>query len=193
MNNDSLSRQRRREHGHAGYSRRPSARGAGASLRLALRAGALVATGALVGVGALACGDDDPSPPAPSGPSASGAAGEGAGGTSAQGGAGGAAGGGQGGAAAAVGVPRLERVEKMAGNLHVFWAPPDGASCGEIEGERKTGDAPYAVIFRVPGSTRDRHDGGARADATYTYRLRCLVGEAASAYSNEMSGNPVAP
>jgi hypothetical protein len=163
-------------------------------------------------VGALGCGGDDPGPsqPAPSGAAGEGASGAAASGESGAGGsAGGEAGGGQGGggqggggqggggqgggAAAPAGAPRLVSVAKMAGNLHVFWALPDGASCDQIEGERKTDAVPYAVIFRVPGSTRDRHDGGAEADTTYTYRLRCSSGGAYSPYSDEMSGNPKGP
>ncbi len=66
---------------------------------------------------------------------------------------------------ATVGAPRPPSVVKMAGNLHVSWAVPEGTTCGEVEGERKTAADPYAVVFRVPGSTRDRHDGTADAQS----------------------------
>lgn len=86
--------------------------------------------------------------------------------------------------------PRLSSVEAMAGGLHVTWENPS-PPCDTIEGERRAGDAPFQIVFVVPGEVDNKHDGTATDDETYVYRVRCTRGDASSAYSNEMSGNPV--
>lgn len=86
--------------------------------------------------------------------------------------------------------PVLESVVAMApAGLHVTWKNAQ-SDCDEVEGERKTATADYAVVFTVPGSADNKHDGTATDKVEHTYRLRCRKGEKYSAYSNEMSGTP---
>lgn len=85
-------------------------------------------------------------------------------------------------------VPVLEMVMPMEGVLHVEWT--EAGTCDQIEAERKDPMHPYAVAFTVPGTTTSHMDSGAGADMTYTYRLRCKLGETYSVYSNEESANP---
>lgn len=86
--------------------------------------------------------------------------------------------------------PMLRSVEKMDGALMIRWMNMETA-CTSVEGERKEGSGSYAVAFSVPGEVDNKHDVSATTDATYTYRLRCLKGGSPSAYSEEMSMNPV--
>ena len=84
----------------------------------------------------------------------------------------------------------MKSVEKMDGALMLYWMNME-AGCTAIEGERKEGSGAYAIAFSVPGEVDNKHDATATKDATYTYRLRCLKGTLASAYSGEMSMNAV--
>lgn len=83
----------------------------------------------------------------------------------------------------------------MMGGLHVMWTNAETA-CDSIVGERKaemadgTVHEQYKQAFSVPGEADNKHDTTATADMKYTYRLRCKKGDAVSAYSNEMGGNP---
>lgn len=86
--------------------------------------------------------------------------------------------------------PMMKSVEKMEGALMLYWMNME-SGCVSVEGERKEGSGAYAVVFTVPGEVDNKHDSTATKDATYTYRLRCLKGKATSAYSDEMSMNPV--
>ena len=86
--------------------------------------------------------------------------------------------------------PRLSSVIAMAGGLHVTWKNPS-TPCDTVEGERRSGTEPFLVAFVVPGEVDNKHDGAATDDAEYVYRVRCARGGAYSAYSNEVSGNPV--
>ncbi len=84
----------------------------------------------------------------------------------------------------------FEMVMPMApAGLHVTWKNTQ-ADCEEIEGERKTATAEYAIVFSVPGSADNKHDGSATDKVEYTYRLRCKKSGSYSPYSNEMSGTP---
>jgi hypothetical protein len=86
--------------------------------------------------------------------------------------------------------PMMKSVEKMDGALMLYWMNME-TGCTTVEGERKEGAGAYAVVFSVPGEVDNKHDTAATKDATYTYRLRCMKGDKASAYSDEMSMNPV--
>lgn len=86
--------------------------------------------------------------------------------------------------------PMLSSVAKMEGALMVTWMNME-TGCSSIEGERKVGSGAYAVAFSVPGEVDNKHDTAATSDQTYTYRLRCKKGTTVSAYSAEMSMNPV--
>lgn len=93
-------------------------------------------------------------------------------------------------ASGSLAAPTIETVMPMApAGLHVAWKnnQPD---CDQIEGERKTPTAAYAVVFTVPGTVDNEHDGTATDPVEYTYRLRCKKGDDHSAYSNEMAGTP---
>lgn len=85
--------------------------------------------------------------------------------------------------------PTITAVAKMSGALHVQWTN-NTTTCDSIEGERKMDSAAYKVIFTVPGTVNNKMDLEATQDMTYTYRLRCKMGTAYSAYSNEMGNNP---
>jgi hypothetical protein len=89
-----------------------------------------------------------------------------------------------------IGAPTLDKIMKMTGGLHVFWSNPAGVECDTIEGERKTPTTDYKVAFTVPGSVDNKHDATATEKTTYTYRLRCKVGNDYSDYSNEKTGSP---
>ncbi|MCA2980026.1 MAG: hypothetical protein INH37_17260 [Myxococcaceae bacterium] len=86
--------------------------------------------------------------------------------------------------------PMMKSVEKMDGALMLYWMNME-PGCTTVEGERKEGTGAYAVAFSVPGEVDNKHDATATKDATYTYRLRCTKGDKASAYSDEMSMNPL--
>ena len=92
--------------------------------------------------------------------------------------------------------PKLEELMKMSGALHVMWTNPD-EGCDAIEGERKATMAggmvheEYKVVFTEPGEADNKHDMGATEDMDYTYRLRCKKGDKYSAYSNELTKNPM--
>ncbi|MBK7583272.1 MAG: hypothetical protein IPI67_24145 [Myxococcales bacterium] len=86
--------------------------------------------------------------------------------------------------------PVMEMVMPMApAGLHVTWnnIQPD---CDEIEGERKSPSSEFAVVFAVPGSVDNKHDGTATEKVEYFYRVRCRKGETFSAYSDLMAGTP---
>lgn len=86
--------------------------------------------------------------------------------------------------------PRLTRIAKMAGGLHVMWENHE-TDCDVIEGERRSDTEPYKVVFVLPdGSVDNKHDAGVSTGTRYTYRLRCKKGEEFSPYSNELSGTP---
>lgn len=85
--------------------------------------------------------------------------------------------------------PEITRMMKMTGSLHVSWKLP--AECDQVELERKDGAAEYKVVFTLPGTVDNKHDGTATKDMTYTYRARCSLGSDYTEYSNEMSGNPM--
>lgn len=106
------------------------------------------------------------------------------------GGASGASGaGGSAGSSTALAAPTIDTVAPMAGGLHVMWTNVQ-TDCDEIEGERKTATAEYAVVFKVPGYVDNKHDGTATEPTEYTFRVRCRKGSDYSPYSNEMSGTP---
>lgn len=86
--------------------------------------------------------------------------------------------------------PVLLEVAPFALALKITWETPS-ASCASIEGERRTASADYAPVFETPGTDTVYVDKEATADQTYTYRLRCKLGGAVSAYSNEKTGNPM--
>lgn len=100
---------------------------------------------------------------------------------------GGGAGGGD--SAPALLAPTLDAVNLMMGGLHVLWTN-NQTDCDTIEGERKKPSTEYEVVFTLPGEADNKHDASATQDVEYTYRVRCLKGEAYSAYSNELSQNP---
>ena len=90
----------------------------------------------------------------------------------------------------ALSAPVLEMVMPMApAGLHVTWKNIQ-ADCDSVEGERRTASADYAVVFSVPGSVDNEHDGTATDKVEYSYRLRCKKGGEYSPYSNEMSATP---
>lgn len=86
--------------------------------------------------------------------------------------------------------PTITGLPAMAGGIHVSWKNVQ-KDCDTIEGERKSATEAYKVVFSVPGAADNKHDGaGLAAGTTYTYRLRCKKGDAASPYSDEKSGTP---
>jgi len=102
---------------------------------------------------------------------------------------GGAVGGGlSGGAEGSPEAPVLEDVIPVAKVLRVRWSVP--SACEEIEAERRTDAETFAPAFTVPATDTDHVDEAANADQTYTYRLRCLLGEETSDWSNTLSANP---
>ena len=84
--------------------------------------------------------------------------------------------------------PVLDQLMKMAGALHVMWT--NKQTCDSVLIERKDDATDWKQIFSVKGTFDNKMDNGATADTNYTYRLRCKVGEAMSAYSNELTKNP---
>lgn len=84
--------------------------------------------------------------------------------------------------------PVLEAVIPMAKVLRVRWSV--ASPCDDIDGERRTDAITFAPAFTVPGSDTDFVDEDANANESYTYRVRCVRGNAASAWSNLLSGNP---
>jgi len=84
--------------------------------------------------------------------------------------------------------PKIVSVMKMTGSLHVTWELP--AKCDGVELERKDGDGAFKVVYELPGTVDNKHDGKATSDMKYTYRARCTLGSDYTEYSNEMSGNP---
>lgn len=87
--------------------------------------------------------------------------------------------------------PMITGVASMAGALHVTWMNMQ-TDCDTVDGERKAGTGAYASAFSVPGSVDDKMDTAATSNMAYTFRLRCNKAGSFSAYSNEMSGNPMA-
>lgn len=93
-------------------------------------------------------------------------------------------------AVAPLAAPSISTIAKMAGGLHVMWKNTQ-KDCDKIEAERKSDTEPYKVAFSVPGAADNKHDAvGLTAGTVYTYRLRCLKGDAASEYSAEKTGTP---
>ena len=86
--------------------------------------------------------------------------------------------------------PMITGVGSMAGALHVTWMNMQ-TDCDTVDGERKSGTGAYASAFSVPGSVDNKMDTAATSNMTYTFRLRCNKAGTFSAYSNEMSGNPM--
>lgn len=85
--------------------------------------------------------------------------------------------------------PVLLEVTAFSLALKITWETHE--DCDFIEAERKTALTDYEDAFEVPGSDTVYVDEAATADQTYTYRLRCKVGDALSTYSNEKTGNPM--
>ncbi|MCC6898003.1 MAG: hypothetical protein IT377_03455 [Polyangiaceae bacterium] len=86
--------------------------------------------------------------------------------------------------------PVLETVMPMApAGLHVSWKNVTG-DCDSVEGERMSVSAAWKVVFTVPGSVDNEHDGTATEKVAHSYRLRCKRGDQYSRYSNEVSGTP---
>jgi hypothetical protein len=114
------------------------------------------------------------------------------GGAASSGGVGGAGGAGGSPNSAKPAAPVLDVVMPMAGVLHVGWTT--SSTCDFIDAERKdTQNTTYAAAWEVAGDKTNHMDGSASQNLTYTYRLRCKVGDTFSDYSNEKSGNPVGP
>ncbi len=84
--------------------------------------------------------------------------------------------------------PGLDAVIPMSKVLRVRWTSP--TPCDDIDGERRTDAVTYMPAFTVPGTDTDFVDEAANQDQTYTYRLRCVRGDAASDWSNTLAGNP---
>jgi hypothetical protein len=86
--------------------------------------------------------------------------------------------------------PLIEMVMPMApSGLHVTWKNMT-TDCDAVEGERMTATAPWTVVFSVPGSVDNKHDGPITGLVEHTYRVRCQKGDHYSAYSNQKSGTP---
>ncbi|UQA55742.1 hypothetical protein [Polyangium aurulentum] len=102
---------------------------------------------------------------------------------------GGSVGGGlSGGAEGSPEAPVLEDVIPLAKVLRVRWSVP--SACEEIEAERRTDAETFTLAFTAPATDTDHVDEEANTDQTYTYRLRCLLGEETSDWSNTLSANP---
>ena len=84
--------------------------------------------------------------------------------------------------------PVLEDVIPMSKVLRVRWSL--SSPCEEVEGERRTDAETFAPAFTANGTDTDHVDEGANEDQSYTYRVRCLRGEAASDWSNTLAANP---
>lgn len=84
--------------------------------------------------------------------------------------------------------PVLEAVIPMSKVLRVRWSMP--SRCDDIDGERRTDAITYVPAFSVPGTDTDFVDEAANQDQSYTYRVRCVRGDAASDWSNTLSANP---
>ena len=84
--------------------------------------------------------------------------------------------------------PTLDQLMKMSGALHVMWT--NNQTCDYVLIERKDDTTDWKQIFSVKGSYNNKMDSTATANTNYTYRLRCKVGDAMSAYSNELTKNP---
>ncbi|HRI68714.1 MAG TPA: hypothetical protein PK156_31010 [Polyangium sp.] len=84
--------------------------------------------------------------------------------------------------------PVIEEVIPMSKVLRVRWSV--ASTCDAIEGERRTDAVTYAPIFTVSGTDTDYVDDDAYENQTYTYRVRCIRGDKASEYSNQMGANP---
>jgi hypothetical protein len=84
--------------------------------------------------------------------------------------------------------PKITRVMKMAGGLHVFWELPK--TCDGVELERKDGPGEFEVKYKLPGAIDNKHDATATGDTLYTYRARCKAGAEYTEYSNEMGKSP---
>jgi hypothetical protein len=84
--------------------------------------------------------------------------------------------------------PTLDAVIPMAKVLRVQWT--QATPCDDIDGERRTDALTFAPAFTVRGTDTDYVDEAANEDQTYTYRVRCMRGDAASDWSNTLSGNP---
>jgi hypothetical protein len=84
--------------------------------------------------------------------------------------------------------PVLKALDAFANVLRLTWdATP---ACEAIEGERRTAESPFEVVFTAPGTDSVFVDAEAIEDTTYTYRLRCKHEDFVSKYSNELSANP---
>lgn len=92
--------------------------------------------------------------------------------------------------AKALAAPSIDGIMKMGGALHVVWTLPADVTCDKVTLERKTATTDYKVAYTLPGSADNKHDAAATQNTTYTYRVQCFVGAAASPYSNEKSANP---
>lgn len=99
-------------------------------------------------------------------------------------------------AAVTLKAPKIDGIMKMTGALHVSWTNNDTtADSVELERQSKkadgTIDSAFKVVYTLPADVDNKHDMGATADLTYTYRVRCKKGTTYSAYSNEKSANPM--
>src|SRR5438045_200251 len=56
--------------------------------------------------------------------------------------------------------PRLTELVPMGNAIHVTWVNEEPA-CDTIEIERKTGTAPFAVVYTVLGAVDNKHDASA--------------------------------
>jgi hypothetical protein len=87
--------------------------------------------------------------------------------------------------------PTLDAVIPMAKVLRVRWSLT--STCDSIDGERRTDAVTYVPAFTSLGTDTDYVDEDAHEDQTYTYRLRCVRGDALSDYSNVLGANPFVP
>lgn len=87
--------------------------------------------------------------------------------------------------------PTLDDVIPMSKVLRVRWSVT--STCDAIDGERRTDTMTFVPAFTALGTDTDFVDKDAHEDQTYTYRLRCVRGDAASDYSNVLGANPFIP
>jgi hypothetical protein len=89
--------------------------------------------------------------------------------------------------------PEILRVEKMGGNLHVYWDLH--TQMEEVQVWRKTVDygvttVDYRIAYTLPGATTNKHDAEAVPPLTYCYKVQGIAGELATGLSPERCEEP---